>query len=165
MIEDLREGGRAKGRRWAFGIGPGLGFASRQAHIVQAEGHVAPTACDRRREVDGPALQVLVRPERRGAGTLDGVCLQPLQEGWPVQLDERLGGHVGLSPFRGSAICALRGVALGGTQRNVRFARRRARWHPGAQSWDPREIRNQGTPEARDRRALRSYRDTRQGVP
>ena len=27
---------------------------------------------------------------------LDGVCLQPLQEGWPVPLDERLGGHVGL---------------------------------------------------------------------
>ena len=60
-----------------------------------------------------------------------------------------------ISRWRLAAICALRGVALGGTQRNVRFARR----------WDPerQRTRSQGTPEVPDvafpdpPRALRSY--------
>ena len=56
-----------------------MGSAGKQAHILYAEGHVAPTAVDHRVGVDRlAALQLLVGPEPDLlAGALHGVVLQP----------------------------------------------------------------------------------------
>ena len=74
-----------------------MGSAGKQAHILYAEGHVAPTAVDHRVGVDRlAALQLLVGPEPDLlAGALDGVVLQPACKDASLLRDEGLTRHAG----------------------------------------------------------------------